>query len=258
MPVSSRWAFRLEIADDFFRMQIRREYRIEHVLHAIVCEDERKPLQENVALELERREAEGLRPRSVGIAEQFEREVESPDRFALPFLGVRAHAVHLGPERAKFRMVVSERTRLGRAPAGSGDEIPFLRRGLVRPPRVRIDVDDGRAVRGREIDGTARCRSQGDGWDPHSAEVIARPVVHRDRETGRERRYLRLGHRVTALHRDGKAHRGTVKRISELTLNKVKLANPPRHPPGLRILMLGALLSAARWRTRSSSSRGTA
>src|SRR6266508_4712150 len=107
-------------------MPIRREHGIEHPLHEAVTHDEREPTQEHLPPNLEGWQAEAIRPRSVGVAQQFERKMEPLGGLALRLRGVRADAVHLRPDGAKFRMMVSERTRLRRAAAGPGDAVPFL------------------------------------------------------------------------------------------------------------------------------------
>src|SRR6266540_2756340 len=112
-------------------MPIRREHGIEHLLDEAVTHDESEPTQELLPSKLEGRQAEAIGPRSIGIAQQFERKMEPLDGLALRLRGVRADAVHLRSEGAKVRMMVSERTRLGRATAGPGDAVPFLRRRRI-------------------------------------------------------------------------------------------------------------------------------
>src|SRR5207249_10527762 len=103
---------------------VRRKDGVEHLPHSIALQDERESLQEDLILERKGRQAEGSGPRSILIAEEFEREVESLDRLPLPLRRVDADAVHLRPESSQIRVTASVGARLGRPPSASRKQVP--------------------------------------------------------------------------------------------------------------------------------------
>ena len=68
---------RLQPADHFFGVFVRRKHRIEHVLDTPVVEHERQPLQYTFTGDLERREVETTGEFEVVITEELKREVKA-------------------------------------------------------------------------------------------------------------------------------------------------------------------------------------
>src|SRR5437867_12408122 len=117
-----------EELDHVRRIPVRRKGGVEHLPHSIALQDERESLQEDLILERKGRQAEGSGPRSILIAEEFEREVESLDRLPLPLRRVDADAVYLRPESR------SEERRVGKECRARGGE------GCGREERTSSDV----------------------------------------------------------------------------------------------------------------------
>src|SRR5215213_3935279 len=75
--------------------------------------------------------------------------------------------------------MVAEGARLGRAAASTGDLVPSLRQGPVRPPCERVAVHDRDTREGGNADALTRGRCKGHGWKPHPWQVVAGAVVLR-------------------------------------------------------------------------------
>src|ERR687897_1424230 len=75
--------------------------------------------------------------------------------------------------------MVPEGARLGGAATSAGDVVPPRWQVLVRPPRKRVAVNDGRPRQRREIHGISRRGHQGHGRHPHAWQVVAGAVVYR-------------------------------------------------------------------------------
>src|SRR3989442_8216049 len=207
---------------DYVRwIPVRRKDRVEHLPHTIALENERETLQEDLILERKGRQAEGSRPRSIPVAEEFEREVEPLDRLSLPLRRVDADAVHFRAEPSQILVKVSVCARFGRAPSSSRDQVPLLWRRGVGPPGVRIHEHDQGPAHVGKVDGSARRGTQGNVREAGSGEMIASPVVEWNWEIRWEGRRRQVGHWVVARISSRKGHRDPAESAVGLTLNKV-------------------------------------
>src|SRR3989454_4362129 len=211
---------RSEELDHVRRTPVRRKDRVEHLAHVISLQDERETLQEDLSLERKGRQAEGSGPRSILVAEEFEREVEPLDRLPLPLRRVDADAVHLRAEPSQILVKVSVCARFGRAPSSPRDQVPLLRRRGAGPPGVRIHEHDQGPAHVGKLDGSARRGTQRNGRKAGSGEMIASPVVEWNWEIRWERRRRQVGHWVVARISSGKGHRDPAESAGWITFNK--------------------------------------
>jgi methylglutaconyl-CoA hydratase len=177
--------------EDLFRVAIRREDRVEDMLDAPVVDDQRVAAMEHEALGLEGRQPQGVRQLELLVAQDREGQMESLGHLRLvgAVLGRQAEDPDTGGDQLGVTVAVG--TCLRRAAAGTRDRIPGFdtaRRILARPTRPRIGEHDGRRrARGIEADErSVRC-PQRDRWNDHARQVVARPVIDRDREVGWQR-----------------------------------------------------------------------
>jgi hypothetical protein len=159
------------------RIPIRREHWIEDLLdHAVPC-DQRDPFHEADSFQLESGEAEGFDEIEVLIAQQLKGEVQPFDGFLLILRVLGAEAEDCGSEGFQLAVVVAEGAGLGGAAAGSRDVVPAGQAVAVGTAGLRIEIDDGPAGKGREVDLAPGRRRQRDRREAQAWEVIAGAVA---------------------------------------------------------------------------------
>jgi hypothetical protein len=125
---------------------VRREDRVEDLDDPAVLRDEREPLVEPTAFELERRQAEGVGEPQLGVGRDGVGEVQALGSLPLVVERLCGEADDGGAERSQLFAAVPVPAGLRRAAAGAGRLVPGLRRLDSGPAGARVDVGTSRSA----------------------------------------------------------------------------------------------------------------
>ena len=121
--------------------------------------------------------------------------MQPPRHLALVFgfLGAEAEKPNAGGlERP---IMVAKGTRLGRAAARAGDQVPAVRRRNAGPPGARVGINHRPpGAEPREIDVLPARRPERDGRQGQARQMIAGAVIFRSRQSFRQHLRVVLGH----------------------------------------------------------------
>lgn len=118
------------------------------MLDCLATHNQAKSTQQRTAVVNKRRKAQSLHQVQISIAQNRIWQMESRGHLTLIVSRLRAEPIHAGSQTLKLRVVVSESTVLGSAPAGSRNLIPTKWRVLVRNPGARVGINHRPSCRG--------------------------------------------------------------------------------------------------------------
>ena len=175
--------------ENFVGISVRGKDRIENFYYFTAFDNPSHPFDETKALIFKGGKLEGSDKLEVSVAEDFKGEVNALDQFLLIFRVLRAGAEYQETEFLKFPVKIAEAAGVRRAATGSGNQIPFLRDGLVGLGIPWIEKNYRRGRKFGQVDEFATGALKRNGRQSTPRKMIARAIVcgywQRGRQAGR-------------------------------------------------------------------------
>jgi hypothetical protein len=163
--------------EDVGRIAIGREHRVEDLHDDTVLGDQRHPLVEPAAVELEGRQRQPRGEDEPVVADDRKRDLRPRGELLLLGERLRRDAGDASRERRELGSMVAKAARLRRAAARARQLVPARRNRLVGWAGLRVEVEDkpiGSQSGERDV---SHRRREHDVRYPHSRQIVGRTIV---------------------------------------------------------------------------------